>query len=118
MLNEIEEVAKWLAQVETARAAFMAKDLDDWLSPLARWVLLMLPATYRLWAATRLTHFQPWIDDWAMPEIYSGSESKGAVDAAYSTAILLEHCRWHDVDFSRGAADVDRCFGQTQRPLM
>ena len=52
-------------------------------------------------------YFQPWIDDWAMLEICAGMEGKSAADAAYSTAILLEQCRLHDVEVSGGgAADV------------
>ena len=72
LLNIIEEGVKWPTQMETARAAFMAKDLDNALNPLAYRVLLMLPAVYRLWARTRPKHLQPWIDDWAMPEMYAG----------------------------------------------
>ena len=35
---------------------------------------------------------QPWIDTWALPEMYAGIEGQGAEEVAYSTALLLEHC--------------------------
>ena len=48
MLNEIEQGAKWPKEMNKARAAFMSKDEDDVLNPLANRVLLMLPSVYRL----------------------------------------------------------------------
>ncbi len=59
LFNIIEKGGRWPHQMETARAAFMAKDEDDPLNPLAYRVLLMLPSAYRLWTRTRLRHMQP-----------------------------------------------------------
>ena len=44
MLNDIERGAPWPEQLSSARAAFLSKDPDDELNPLAYRVLLMLPA--------------------------------------------------------------------------
>ena len=101
-----------------ARAAFMAKDEEDNLNTLAYRVLLMLPSIYRLWGITRLAHLQPWIAEWAMPEMYSGVEGQCAEEAAYNTALLLEHCRLKDTDFTGGTTDIYKFLDQVQRPLL
>ena len=100
MLNSIEEGAEWPKQMNKARAAFMAKDENDKLNPLSHRVLLMLPGVYRLWSRTRLAHLQPCIAKWATPEMFAGVEGHGAEEAAYSTALLLEHCKLKGVDFT------------------
>ena len=78
----------------------------------------MLPAVYRLWSRTRLRHLQPWINSWALPEMYAGVEGKGAADAAYSTGLLIEWCRLAGVGYSGGAADIYKCFDQVVRPVV
>ena len=67
MLNDIEKGAPWPEQLKSARAAFLSKDPEDELNPLAYRVLLMLPAIYRMWSKTRLRHLAPWIAEWALP---------------------------------------------------
>ena len=78
----------------------------------------MLASTYRLWGKIRLAHLQPWIDEWNLPEIYVGIEGKGAADAAYSTAIEIEHCRVAGIKYSGGAADIYMCFDQIRRAIV
>ena len=101
-----------------ARAAFLAKDPNDELNPLAYRVLLMLSGTYRMWSKTRLRHMQPWVQSWTLPEMYAGVEGKGAEDAAYATALLGEWCELTNTDFSGGSADIFKCFDQIVRPLL
>ena len=91
MLNAIEDGAEWPVQMNQSRAAFMSKDEDDALNPLAYRVLLMLPSIYRLWGRARLDHMQPWVAEWTTPEMFAGVEGQGAEEAAYSTALLVEH---------------------------
>ena len=43
---------------------------------------------------------------------------KGAGDAAYGSALLLEWCRLAKQDYSGGAADIYKCFDQLVRPLV
>ena len=78
----------------------------------------MIPAVYRLWARTRLSHLEPWVDSWALEEIYAGVGGQGAEDAAYASAVLLEHCRVNGLEITGGAADVFKCFDQVMRPLI
>ena len=78
----------------------------------------MLPYVYRTWAKIRLKDLKPWIAAWTMPEMYAGIEGQGAADAAYSTALQIEHCMVNGVDFTGGASDVYKCFDQVQRPII
>ena len=106
MLNAIEKGAERPAQMNKSRAAFMCKAEEVALNPLAYRVLLMLPAIYRLWGRTRLAHLQPWVAEWATPDMYAGTEGQGAEEAAYRTALLIEHCRLTGQEFTGGAADI------------
>ena len=92
MMNAIEKGAEWPEALKVARAAFLATDAKDALNPLAYRVLLMLPTIYRTWAKIRLRDLKPWIAAWKLPEMYVGIEGQGAADAAYSTALQIEHC--------------------------
>ena len=49
-----------------------------------------------------------------MDEIYAGIEGQGANDAAYATAVEIVWCRLQGMDYSGGAADIYKCFGQIQ----
>ena len=111
----IEKGAKWPKQLTTARAAFLAKEEDSDMDPLAHRVLLMLASVYRLWGKIRLVHLQPWIETWALDAIYAGIEGQGANDAAYATAVEIEYCRVHGIEYSGGAADIYKCFDQIKR---
>lgn len=50
MVNIIEQGAAWPEALLSAQAAFLAKDANDVLNPLAYGVLLMLPSIYPTWA--------------------------------------------------------------------
>ena len=50
--------------------------------------------------------------------MYAGIEGQGAADASYGTALQIEHCMVHGVDFTRGASDVYKWFDQIQRPII
>ena len=89
--NMIEEGAKWPKQLNMARAAFLAKETDSDMDPLAYRVLLMLPSVYRLWGKIRLAKLQPWIAKRALPPIYAGVEGQGPNDASYATAVEIEY---------------------------
>ena len=76
------------------------------MNPLDYRVLLMLASVYRPWGKIRLEQLQPWIETWQLPEIYAGIEGQGANDAAYATAVEIEYCRMHGIDYTGGAADI------------
>ena len=71
MMHAIERGNPWPEQLENTRAAFLAKDPEDMLNPLADRLLLMLPSVYRMWSKTRLRHLQPWIATWSMSEMFA-----------------------------------------------
>ena len=102
----IEGGASWPKQLNVARAAFLAKEADSDMDPLAYRVLLMLPSVYRRWGKIRLAKLQPWIAMWALPQIYAGIEGQGANDASYATAVEIEFCRAHDIEYTGGTADI------------
>ena len=118
MFNAIENGASWPEQLTSAGAAFLSKNPNDELNPLAYRVLLMLPALYRMLSKTRLRHLPPWIAEWAMPEMHAGVEGRGAQDVAYNTALLTEWCQAMNLDLTGGAADIFKCFDQLSRPLI
>ena len=106
MLNKIEGKGTWPSQMRTARAAFLPKDEEDPLEPESYRVLLMLPSIYRIWAKTRLRHMTPWVVDWQLEEMFSGVPGKGAADASYHTALLIENCNLKKTEFTGAAADI------------
>ena len=59
MMNTIEKCAPWFEALLSARAAFLAKDANGALNPLAYGVLLMLPSINRTCAKIRLEHLKP-----------------------------------------------------------
>ena len=63
-------------------------------------------------------HLQQWIAEWTTPEIFAGFEGAGAEEAAYTTALQLEHCRLHGTEFTGGAADIYKFFDQVHRYLL
>ena len=84
--RKILEEGRWPEVMKNARAAFLAKELDKGLDPLAYRVLLMLPAVYLLWGRTRLNHLGPWVAGWDLEEIYAGTKGKGG------TRCHQQHC--------------------------
>ena len=90
LMNLIENNGKWPEQMKSARAAFLPKEEEDPLEPQSYRVLLMLPTVYRLWAKTRLRHIAPWVNDWRTDEMFAGVPGRGAADAAYHTALVIE----------------------------
>ena len=106
MLNCVEAGSNWPSQMNESRAAFMAKDEEDELNPLAYRVLLMAPSIYRMCARAFAAHLQPWIAQWTTPEIFAGMEGQGAEEAAYHASLFLERCQVHGVDFTGGGQQV------------
>ena len=50
--------------------------------------------------------------------MYVGVGGQGAEDAAYATAVLIEHCMLRGKEATGGAADIFKCFDQITRPLV
>ena len=96
--------------MSVSRAPFMAKDEENALCPTNYRVLLVMPAAYKLWAKTRLRHLQPWVGEWATPEMFAGVALQGAEDAAYLTAHVAGLCTLASTNFSGEAANIYKCF--------
>ena len=79
----------------------------------------MLLAVYRLWSKTRLRHLHPWIDSWALPEMFAGVQGRGVQDASYQTAVEMDEAFVvHGECVTVGAMDIRRCFDQIIRQVV
>ena len=47
----------------------------------------MFPTLYRRWTSLRLQQMEAWINEWSLERMYAGVPGRGAMDAAYKTAI-------------------------------
>lgn len=86
LLNRIEDGYGWPDGAEHARAAYLAKNLNQSDNPLEYRVLMILPSLYRRWASTWLEAVKGWTDDWGMNDSYAGTGNQGAEDASYALA--------------------------------
>ena len=50
--------------------------------------------------------------------MFAGVEGAGAEEAAYTTALHIEHCRLARTGFTGGAVDIFNCFDQVQRNIL
>ena len=90
LLNTIERGASWPKALQTAKAAFLAKDEDKSHDPLAHRILLILSTLYRKWAGYRQRELKPWIQKWANEHTFAGVPGLSAQDAWYSTSLDVE----------------------------
>ena len=73
---------------------------------------------YRRWAAMRLLTMIPWVEGWALEEMFAGIPGQGAVDAWYQTLMDIEMLLLDGTPFCGGAADIHKFFDQIQRRLV
>ena len=117
LLNDIEAGAPWPKDLLVGKAAFLSKNLAKTEDALSYRVLLILPVLYRRWASTRLNDLRPWVRRWQLEGMFAGTESVGAEDAWFDTALHLELYRVTNTPYSGSAADIYKCFDQVSRPL-
>jgi hypothetical protein len=121
MLNAIERGAKWPEQMLVGRTAWLDKTEgpEPSLDPMEYRGLAILSKVYRLYAAIRLRHLQPWVKNWEHEELFAGtSAASGAEDAWFLLGINLEWARLLGLDFTGGSADIWKCFDQHQRGFL
>ena len=118
LLNMIEEGHGWPDTIPTAKAAFLAKDPSKTDDPLSYRVLLILPTLYRRWASVRLLDMAPWIDEWAMDEMYAGVKGQGAQDGWYKMALYIEAWNLTNGKFTGGTVDIWKCLDQIPRNML
>ena len=73
------------------KVAFLLKEGQSGDSPMHYRLLMILSKAYRIWAATRNAQLDAWAAKWLPRELYGAGPGSGAPDAAYDTAIRLEH---------------------------
>ncbi len=69
---------------------------------------------YRAWASMRLRHLEPWVREWALPEMFAGVPEMGAVDAWIQVMMELESLKLDDKHYCGGAADIAKFFDQRE----
>jgi hypothetical protein len=112
MLNGIEKGKAWPSSLTTAKAAFLAKDVDKSCDPLAHRILLILSTLYRKWAGYRQRSLKPWILEWATKHMFAGIPDMCALDAWYDSALDIEEAICFERHLTGGAADIYKCFDQ------
>ena len=75
-------------------------------------------ALYRKWAAIRLATLQPWINKWAMGEMYAGAGHQGAEDAWYAVAMQMEQMKLKQEEYCGGTADILKFLDQVVREVV
>ena len=66
----------------------------------------------------RLRHMEPWVAQWALPEIHAGVLEMGAVDAWHEVLTTLEDLKINDKNFVGGVAGIAKFFDQIRRQLV
>lgn len=86
----IEEGAAWPKGAQQAKAVFLEKEGAQPCEVMSYRVLLIMAVLCRQWAPVRLKSLEPWINKWAVPDVYTGAGTQGAEDAWYQTLVDIE----------------------------
>ena len=116
--KRMEQGAIWPQSAQHARAAYLVKDCEKLDDPLAYRGLFIMPLVYRHYASLRLGDMHDWIKGWATDSMFAGVLGAGAEDAAWLTALEMEHHAMHDIPMSGGVADIRKCFDAIIRQLV
>ena len=76
------------------------------MDPFEYRVLVMFSSAYRLWKKTRLRHFESWVANWAIEELYAGVGGQGAEDDSYATVVLTEDIHLKGQHLTGGSVDI------------
>ena len=107
---------KWPRQITEAHASCIPKERKASHDPLAYRILLIMSQVYRKWATRRLK--APWIQRWALPQMYAGVPGQGAEQAWWQLSLCLEHWKSQQMQATGGATDIYKCFDQIVTPLI
>ena len=81
-------------------------------------VLLILSVLYRKWACVRVLRLAPWIQSWALEDMFAGVPGQAAEDAWWLTSLIMESALCKGLWVSGAIVDIRRCFDQLSRVLM
>ena len=110
MMNAIDGGCPWPKQCTVGRLAFLSKGGDP-LDPLEYRKLSMLSKVYRLHMSIRLKDLAPWVDTWALPELFAGTcAPNGTEDAWFETALIMELAKLQDNPLTGGGTDIYKRF--------
>ena len=66
----------------------------------------------------RLRHLEPWVNQWALPEMHAGVPEMGAVDAWHEVLTTIEELKLNGKSFVGGVADIAKFFDQIRREMV
>ena len=66
----------------------------------------------------RLRTLEPWVREWALPEMHAGIPEMGAVDAWIEVLTMTEELKLDGKDYCGGAADIAKFFDQVRRDFV
>lgn len=117
LLDSIEDGASWPDATLYARVAYLEKDENNAFDRVAYRILLMMATSYK-WASYRLVCMDDWIEGWRLLDMFVGTQSQGASDGSYNSAMFIKLYEVLGVVFTSVAADVFNCFDQIIRELI
>ena len=108
--NAIEKGMDWPEDLLHAKAVPIQKPDSDPSQPLSYRVLTILPTLYRLWARMRTQHLQPWMNAWAVDEMFAGIPGRGADLAWWDMTLDHELHQLHGRQHAGAVMDIYKCF--------
>ena len=108
LLTLIVEVGRWPTLLAQGYTSLIPKPGEE--GPLGTRPLTVLSMVYRLWAGTRLWEVMRWQESWVHPRAFGFRLTRGAVDAATVTQVLLELARLKGWRLEGLSLDYVKCF--------
>ena len=96
MLTQVEAGAPWPRSSPHARMVYLEKLGAEIGRVMSFRPLTITAPLYRAWASMRLRHLEPWVREWALPEMFAGVPEMGAVDAWIQVMMELESLKLDD----------------------
>ena len=118
MLKQIEGGARWPRSANHALIAYLEKEGAEAGHVMSFRPITITAPLYRAWATMRLRSLQPWVREWALPEMHAGVPELGAVDAWMETLATIEDLKLEQRHYCGGTADIAKFFDQVRRPLV
>ena len=72
MLNQIEAGSPWPRSATHALIAYLEKEGAELGCVMSYRPITVTSPIYRAWATTRLRSLEPWVREWALPEMHAG----------------------------------------------
>ena len=118
MFQQIEAGAPWPKASTHALIAYLEKEGAEMGYVMSYRPLTITAPLYREWATMRLRSLEPWVRQWALPEMHAGIPEMGAVDAWMQVLANIEDLKLDGQHYCGGTADIAKFFDQVRRQLV